>query len=266
MKYQLTKTSKTLPDGTIIRQIKWMEDIPAHGIKKGDLGGWLKSRENYPTSSLGVVRGGVVSGIAVVSGGVVSGGEIGGGWVCGGEVSGGEVSGGEVSGGWVRGGVVSGGVVRGGVVSGIAVVSGGEVSGGEVSGGVVSGGLVRGGVVSGGVVSGGVVSGTAVVSGGEVSGGVVSGGVVSGGEVSSGWVSGNNDLLLITPIGRDNGALLAVRTADGGIICTRGCFAGTIEELDAASLSAHVGEYACHRPVYVAAIALIKAKFGGEHE
>ena len=179
MKYQLTKTSKTLPDGTIIRQIKWMEDIPAHGIKKGDLGGWLKSRENYPTSSLGVVRGGVVSGIAVVSGGVVSGGEIGGGWVCGGEVS---------------------------------------------------------------------------------------GGVVSGGEVSSGWVSGNNDLLLITPIGRDNGALLAVRTADGGIICTRGCFAGTIEELDAASLSAHVGEYACHRPVYVAAIALIKAKFGGEHE
>ena len=148
MKYQLTKTSKTLPDGTIIRQIKWMEDIPAHGIKKGDLGGWLKSRENYPTSSLGVVRGGVVS----------------------------------------------------------------------------------------------------------------------GGEVSSGWVSGNNDLLLITPIGRDNGALLAVRTADGGIICTRGCFAGTIEELDAASLSAHVGEYACHRPVYVAAIALIKAKFGGEHE
>ena len=230
MKYQLTKTSKTLPDGTIIRQIKWMEDIPAHGIKKGDLGGWLKSRENYPTSSLGVVRGGVVSGIAVVSGGVVSGGEIGGGWVCGGEVSGGEVSGGEVSGGWVRGGVVSGGVVRGGVVSGIAVVSGGEVSGGEVSGGVVSGG------------------------------------VVSGGEVSSGWVSGNNDLLLITPIGRDNGALLAVRTADGGIICTRGCFAGTIEELDAASLSAHVGEYACHRPVYVAAIALIKAKFGGEHE
>ena len=225
MKYQLTKTSKTLPDGTIIRQIKWMEDIPAHGIKKGDLGGWLKSRENYPTSSLGVVRGGVVSGIAVVSGGVVSGGEIGGGWVCGGEVSGGEVSGGEVSGGWVRGGVVSGGVV-----------------------------------------SGGVVSGTAVVSGGEVSGGVVSGGVVSGGEVSSGWVSGNNDLLLITPIGRDNGALLAVRTADGGIICTRGCFAGTIEELDAASLSAHVGEYACHRPVYVAAIALIKAKFGGEHE
>ena len=225
MKYQLTKTSKTLPDGTIIRQIKWMEDIPAHGIKKGDLGGWLKSRENYPTSSLGVVRGGVVSGIAVVSGGVVSGGEIGGGWV-----------------------------------------SGGEVSGGEVSGGVVSGGWVRGGVVSGGVVSGGVVSGTAVVSGGEVSGGVVSGGVVSGGEVSSGWVSGNNDLLLITPIGRDNGALLAVRTADGGIICTRGCFAGTIEELDAASLSAHVGEYACHRPVYVAAIALIKAKFGGEHE
>ena len=225
MKYQLTKTSKTLPDGTIIRQIKWMEDIPAHGIKKGDLGGWLKSRENYPTSSLGVVRGGVVSGIAVVSGGVVSGGEIGGGWVCG-----------------------------------------GEVSGGEVSGGVVSGGWVRGGVVSGGVVSGGVVSGTAVVSGGEVSGGVVSGGVVSGGEVSSGWVSGNNDLLLITPIGRDNGALLAVRTADGGIICTRGCFAGTIEELDAASLSAHVGEYACHRPVYVAAIALIKAKFGGEHE
>ena len=210
MKYQLTKTSKTLPDGTIIRQIKWMEDIPAHGIKKGDLGGWLKSRENYPTSSLGVVRGGVVSGIAVVSGG--------------------------------------------------------EVSGGEVSGGVVSGGWVRGGVVSGGVVSGGVVSGTAVVSGGEVSGGVVSGGVVSGGEVSSGWVSGNNDLLLITPIGRDNGALLAVRTADGGIICTRGCFAGTIEELDAASLSAHVGEYACHRPVYVAAIALIKAKFGGEHE
>ena len=164
MKYQLTKTSKTLPDGTIVRQIKWMEDIPAHGIKKGDLGGWLKSRENYPTSSLGVVCG------------------------------------------------------------------------------------------------------TAVVCGGVVRGGVVRGGVVSGGEVSSGWVSGNNDLLLITPIGRDNGALLAVRTADGGIICTRGCFAGTIEELDAASLSAHVGEYACHRPVYVAAIALIKAKFGGEHE
>lgn len=78
----------------------------------------------------------------------------------------------------------------------------------------------------------------------------------------SAQIAGTRDWLVIGPIGRDSGTLTAFRCKDGIVRVTRGCFLGTLDDLDSASAVDHVGEHVHHRAVYVAAIALIKAKFG----
>ena len=78
----------------------------------------------------------------------------------------------------------------------------------------------------------------------------------------SAQVTSASDWLIIGPIGRDSGTLTAFLCKDGIIRVTRGCFYGTLDELDSASAVDHVGEHAHHRAVYVAAITLIRAHFG----
>ena len=45
-KYELTKETKTLMDGTVLHRIRALLDIPMHGVKAGDLGGWIEKENN----------------------------------------------------------------------------------------------------------------------------------------------------------------------------------------------------------------------------
>ena len=65
------------------------------------------------------------------------------------------------------------------------------------------------------------------------------------------------DYLTVGPIGRENGTLTAFRCKDGIVRATRGCFLGTLDELDAASAEVRAGTV--HRARFVTAIAHIRA-------
>ena len=45
-KYELTKETKTLADGTVLHRIRALRDIPRHGVEAGELGGWAEKESN----------------------------------------------------------------------------------------------------------------------------------------------------------------------------------------------------------------------------
>ena len=45
-KYELTNETKTLADGTVLHRIRALRDIPRHGVKAGDLGGFIEKGNN----------------------------------------------------------------------------------------------------------------------------------------------------------------------------------------------------------------------------
>ena len=45
-KYELTKETKTLADGTVLHRIRALRDIPRHVVKAGDLGGLIEKENN----------------------------------------------------------------------------------------------------------------------------------------------------------------------------------------------------------------------------
>ena len=66
-KYELTGTSKVNAWGVTVHQIRATEDIPRHGVKKGDLGGWVES-ESLTNGDARVFGAAWVSGDARVFG------------------------------------------------------------------------------------------------------------------------------------------------------------------------------------------------------
>lgn len=45
-KYELTEETKTLEDGTVLRRIRALRDIPRYSVKAGDPGGWIEREAN----------------------------------------------------------------------------------------------------------------------------------------------------------------------------------------------------------------------------
>ena len=45
-KYELTKETKTLADGTVLHRIRALSDIPRYGVKAGELGGFVEGENN----------------------------------------------------------------------------------------------------------------------------------------------------------------------------------------------------------------------------
>lgn len=45
-KYELTKETKTLADGTVLHRIRALRDISLYGVKAGDLGGLIEKENN----------------------------------------------------------------------------------------------------------------------------------------------------------------------------------------------------------------------------
>ena len=45
-KYELTEETNTLADGTVLHRIRALRDIPMHGVKYGDLGGFVERENN----------------------------------------------------------------------------------------------------------------------------------------------------------------------------------------------------------------------------
>ena len=45
-KYELTNETKTLADGTVLHRIRALRDIPRHGVKAGELGGFVEKENN----------------------------------------------------------------------------------------------------------------------------------------------------------------------------------------------------------------------------
>ena len=45
-KYELTKETKTLADGTVLHRIRALMDIPRFGVEAGELGGFVEGENN----------------------------------------------------------------------------------------------------------------------------------------------------------------------------------------------------------------------------
>ena len=45
-KYELTEETKTLADGTVLHRIRALRGILRHGVKAGDIGGWIEKENN----------------------------------------------------------------------------------------------------------------------------------------------------------------------------------------------------------------------------
>ena len=45
-KYELTKETKTLTDGTVLHRIRALRDIPRFGVKAGEFGGFVEGQNN----------------------------------------------------------------------------------------------------------------------------------------------------------------------------------------------------------------------------
>ena len=68
-KYELTNETKTLTDGTVLHRIRALRDIPRHGVKAGELGGFVEGENNLSQDGNAWVYGDArVSGDADVSG------------------------------------------------------------------------------------------------------------------------------------------------------------------------------------------------------
>ena len=68
-KYELTKETKTLADGTVLHRIRALIDIPMFGVKAGDIGGLIEGENNLSQHGNAWVSGNAkVSGDAFVSG------------------------------------------------------------------------------------------------------------------------------------------------------------------------------------------------------
>jgi len=65
--FEFTDKTETLPDGTVLHQIKATKDLPMHNVKKGDVGGWIEKPENLSDNAW-VYRNAWVSEDAQVSG------------------------------------------------------------------------------------------------------------------------------------------------------------------------------------------------------
>jgi hypothetical protein len=72
-----------------------------------------------------------------------------------------------------------------------------------------------------------------IIEGGTIEGGIIEGGIIEGGTIWGG------DFLTVSPIGSENGQFTAEITAEGQIICNRGCFSGTLEKFEAAVAKTH---------------------------
>lgn len=56
-KYELTKETKTLADDTVLHRIRALRDIPRHGVKAGDLGGFVEAENNLSQDGNARVHG-----------------------------------------------------------------------------------------------------------------------------------------------------------------------------------------------------------------
>ena len=56
-KYELTEETKTLADGTVLHRIRALLDIPWHGVKAGELGGFVEGENNLSQDDNAWVRG-----------------------------------------------------------------------------------------------------------------------------------------------------------------------------------------------------------------
>ena len=80
-KYELTNETKTLAGGTVLHRIRALRDIPRHGVKAGELGGFVEGENNLSQDGDAWVSGyAKVSGDAWVSGDARVFGNA---WVCG---------------------------------------------------------------------------------------------------------------------------------------------------------------------------------------
>lgn len=80
-KYELTKETKTLADGTVLHRIRALRDISRYGVKAGDLGGWVEKEDNLSQECDAWVSGNAeVSGNSEVSGNAKVSGDA---WVSG---------------------------------------------------------------------------------------------------------------------------------------------------------------------------------------
>jgi hypothetical protein len=122
-------------------RIRYLVDIPEHGVKKGDLGGYIRDEGVLPQDGTGVVLGdavvvggtvvgGTVLGDAMVAGGTIHGGTIRHGSIYGGEIYGGVIHGGSIYDGSIYGGTICGGVIRGGEIHKGSVIRGSYIHGG----------------------------------------------------------------------------------------------------------------------------------------
>lgn len=99
------KRYEMLKDDTIryhlktLYRIRALVDMPEHGIKAGDLGGYLAAEKHLKQSGTGWIYHN-----AKVLGGDIWGGDIRGGTIWGGDIHGGTIWGGAIHGGTIRGG------------------------------------------------------------------------------------------------------------------------------------------------------------------
>ena len=66
--FELTDQTTTAPDGSTLYRVRALRDLPWHGVRAGDLGGYVASVDNLS-------GGARVSGDALVSGRVTGAGQ-----------------------------------------------------------------------------------------------------------------------------------------------------------------------------------------------
>lgn len=208
-----------------LKRIRALIDLPHHGVKKGDEGGWLECYANL-SGAAWVADEAEVSGCARVSDFALVAGDA-------------VVSGNAKVSGNAR---VSGNAIVSGnaVVSGNAIVSGYATVAGDawVSGNAVVSGNAK---VSGNTK----VSGNAVVSGNTQ--------LVRGGA----QVASDQDFLTLGPALSSGRHTTAFQTPTGVKVVT-GCFLGTVDEFEAAIRSKHTGE---HLDQYLGFVSTLKGFF-----
>lgn len=139
------KRYEMLKDDTIryhlktLYRIRALVDMPEHGIKAGDLGGYLAAEKHLKQIGTGWIYHN-----AKVLGGTICGGDICGGTIHGGTIHGGTIWGGAIWGGAIWGGIICSGDIWGGDIHG-GTIWGGDIHGGDIWGGTIHGGTIRGG-------------------------------------------------------------------------------------------------------------------------
>jgi hypothetical protein len=255
--------------GVELKQIRAVCDFGF--VVKGDLGGWISDKVKLAQNGRawigklakafgGIIEGGTIEG-GIIEGGIIEGGTIRGGIIEGGTIRGGIIEGGTIRDGTIEGGIIEGGIIEGGTIRGGAIrggiieggiIEGGTIWDGTIEGGIIEGGTIRGGTIEGGTIEGGIIEG-GIIQGGTIWGGTIRGGTIRGGTIRGGTIEGGiieggiieggtiwgGDFLTVSPIGSENGQFTAEITAEGQIICNRGCFSGTLEKFEAAVAKTH---------------------------